>query len=166
MWNTLDQVRSALERGQVLNKWMWQKSGTACNEGSCVPNGNLRKSEIFRPTATSKRFVAGLPERNASRFPCRWTKGPFPMSGESLGLAPCFYLHCFCAALYRPRVHRFVQFRSWSPPLPIGRYQFYLGWPLDTDQTQLSSERCILPFQRSIYIYTHRRWRLISFMQH
>lgn len=29
-------------------------------------------AKFSRPTATSKRFVAGLPERNASRFPYPW----------------------------------------------------------------------------------------------
>jgi len=33
--------------------------------------GNLRRSEIFRPTATSERFVVELPQRNATRAPLR-----------------------------------------------------------------------------------------------
>lgn len=147
----------------------WQKSGATCNEWSRVPGGNLRRSEIFQPTATSKRFVVGLPQRNASCFHrCWYAKRLFPTSS---GIVRAL---CICTYNVRYPWTRGVAHGGIVPtpdPKPCHlSVVIYLDradeWcSLDTRSETARRTESFTP-QPPQGKYTCRRWGLIAFMQH
>lgn len=143
----------------------WLKSGTTCNEWSRVPDGNLRRSEIFQPTATSKRFVVGLPQRNASCFPCRtYAKRPFPTSSE---IACALYTYNALSIDAQSRTIPRALLSTSPNPCHLS-VVIYLDWAdewcsLDTTRAR---RRTAFYAAASSRKYTCRRWELIAFMQH
>lgn len=137
----------------------------ACNERSRVPRGgNLRRSEIFRPTATSKRFVVGLPERNASRFP--------PLSVDETTISYVSRVGLALLPSHRFRPNRTSTVPRTTGTLSIGCYLFRTsGWMVApryrADRSLFSPSMCAY-ICKCVYIraYERRRWRFIAFMQH